>query len=74
MDRLIGIRLWDNKRENLENKTEQEVTMEESSKEGSGPRGAVLPDMMIMISSGIETRTNGIFRTMFDLSFSNTTF
>ncbi|GFS66040.1 hypothetical protein TNCV_2510491 [Trichonephila clavipes] len=42
------LKLWDNKRENLENKSKQEVIMEESSKECTGPRGAVLPDMMMM--------------------------
>ncbi|GFT28123.1 hypothetical protein TNCV_645061 [Trichonephila clavipes] len=36
MDRLGGIRFWDYKRENLDNEGEQEVTMEESSKEGTG--------------------------------------
>ncbi|GFW95993.1 hypothetical protein TNCV_4174201 [Trichonephila clavipes] len=35
MGRLSGI--WDYKRENLENKSKQEVIMEESSKEGTGP-------------------------------------
>ncbi|GFS76493.1 hypothetical protein TNCV_1621141 [Trichonephila clavipes] len=44
--RLSGIILWDSKRENLENKRKQEV-MEESSKEGTGLGGAVLPDMMM---------------------------
>ncbi|GFU32963.1 hypothetical protein TNCV_4155511 [Trichonephila clavipes] len=56
MDNLSGIRLWDYKRESSENGNEQEVTPEESSKEGTSPRGAVLPDMMIiirMINNGI---------------------
>ncbi|GFW51934.1 hypothetical protein TNCV_1188651 [Trichonephila clavipes] len=48
MGRLSGIRLWEYNRENLENKSKQEVIMEESSKEGTEPRGAVLPDMMPM--------------------------
>ncbi|GFX78597.1 transposable element Tcb1 transposase [Trichonephila clavipes] len=39
MCRLSRIRLWDYKRENLDNKSKQEVIMEESSKEGTGPRG-----------------------------------
>ncbi|GFW42878.1 hypothetical protein TNCV_734111 [Trichonephila clavipes] len=47
MDRFSGIRLWDYKQENLENKSEQEVNMEESSKDS---RGDVLPDIMRMIS------------------------
>ncbi|GFY13072.1 hypothetical protein TNCV_666341 [Trichonephila clavipes] len=50
MGRLSGIRLWDYKRENLENKSKQEVFMEESSKEGTSPRGAVLPDMMMRMN------------------------
>ncbi|GFS60461.1 hypothetical protein TNCV_947081 [Trichonephila clavipes] len=41
MGGLIGTRLWDYKRANLENKSKQEVIMEEFSKEGAGPRGAV---------------------------------
>ncbi|GFX97003.1 putative DD41D transposase [Trichonephila clavipes] len=46
--RLSRNRLRDYKRENLENKGKQEVIIEESSKEGTGLRGAVLPDMMVM--------------------------
>ncbi|GFX16161.1 hypothetical protein TNCV_4704171 [Trichonephila clavipes] len=37
MGRLNGIRLLDYKRENLENKNKQEIIVEESSKEGTGP-------------------------------------
>ncbi|GFY09671.1 hypothetical protein TNCV_381651 [Trichonephila clavipes] len=48
MHRLSGIRLWDYKPENLESKSKQEVIMEGSSKKGNGPRGAILPDMMIV--------------------------
>ncbi|GFV06710.1 hypothetical protein TNCV_1611231 [Trichonephila clavipes] len=33
--------LWDYKQENLENKSKKRVIMEESSNEGTGPRGAV---------------------------------
>ncbi|GFW05758.1 hypothetical protein TNCV_4627671 [Trichonephila clavipes] len=50
MGRHRGIRLWDDKREILENKSEQEVIMEESSKEGTGQRGDVLPNMMMMMT------------------------
>ncbi|GFW47608.1 hypothetical protein TNCV_583201 [Trichonephila clavipes] len=33
MGRMSGIRLWDYKRENVENKSKQDIIMEESSKE-----------------------------------------
>ncbi|GFX54098.1 hypothetical protein TNCV_2337341 [Trichonephila clavipes] len=46
--RLSGIKLWDYKRENFENKNKQEVIMEESSKEGTGPRRDVLLGLMMM--------------------------
>ncbi|GFT14385.1 hypothetical protein TNCV_4003761 [Trichonephila clavipes] len=49
MGRLSGIKIWDYKRENLENKGKQEVNVEESSK-GTGLRGPVLPDMMKIIT------------------------
>ncbi|GFW68473.1 hypothetical protein TNCV_3300151 [Trichonephila clavipes] len=29
------------------------VTVEETSKEGTGPRGALLPDMMMILSTGV---------------------
>ncbi|GFW51944.1 uncharacterized protein TNCV_1188751 [Trichonephila clavipes] len=48
MGRLSGNRLWDYNRKNLENKSKQGVIMEESSKQGTEPREAVLPDMMMM--------------------------
>ncbi|GFV37241.1 hypothetical protein TNCV_92141 [Trichonephila clavipes] len=44
MDSLSGIRLGDNKRENLENGSEQDVTLEESSKESIGQRLARCDD------------------------------
>ncbi|GFW91483.1 hypothetical protein TNCV_3376471 [Trichonephila clavipes] len=47
---VSGIKLWDYERDNLENKSKQEVIVEESSKEGSVPRGAVLPDKMMIYS------------------------
>ncbi|GFX65064.1 hypothetical protein TNCV_452021 [Trichonephila clavipes] len=46
ISRFSGIRIWDYKKENLENKNKQELIMEESSKKGTGPRRAVLPDTM----------------------------
>ncbi|GFU70003.1 hypothetical protein TNCV_2984301 [Trichonephila clavipes] len=49
--KLSEIRLRDYKRENLENKGKHEIIMEESSTEGTGPRGAVLPDMMMGLGS-----------------------
>ncbi|GFX55144.1 hypothetical protein TNCV_1156051 [Trichonephila clavipes] len=52
MDRLSGIRLKDYKRQNLEN--EEEATLEESSKNGIDPRGAVLPDLMMMMNKAIN--------------------
>ncbi|GFU70375.1 hypothetical protein TNCV_2916381 [Trichonephila clavipes] len=48
--RLSGIRLWEYKRENSKNKSKQEIIMEEPSKEGPSPRGAVLPDMISSIN------------------------
>ncbi|GFY12703.1 hypothetical protein TNCV_2448941 [Trichonephila clavipes] len=49
MGRLRGIRVWDYKREKLgEQKYTRSLIMEESSKEGTDPPGAALPDMMIM--------------------------
>ncbi|GFT40259.1 hypothetical protein TNCV_627601 [Trichonephila clavipes] len=47
MGRLSGIRFWNYKRENVENKSKQE----ESSKEGTGLREVVLPDIMMMMMS-----------------------
>ncbi|GFX04113.1 hypothetical protein TNCV_3972621 [Trichonephila clavipes] len=55
--RLSGIGLGDYKQENLENKSKQDVIMEESSKEGTGPRGAVSPDIMMMMVA--ERRKDG---------------
>ncbi|GFV00226.1 hypothetical protein TNCV_3322771 [Trichonephila clavipes] len=49
MGRLSGIRFWDYKRETFENKSKQEVIMEEYSKESTGPPRAILPDMIIII-------------------------
>ncbi|GFU33952.1 transposable element Tc1 transposase [Trichonephila clavipes] len=46
MGGLSSIRLRNYKREILENKSKLEVIMEESSKEGTGPGGVVLPDII----------------------------
>ncbi|GFW46017.1 hypothetical protein TNCV_3276351 [Trichonephila clavipes] len=51
MGRLRGIRLWDYKRENLEDKSRQEIIVEESAKEGTDPRRIVLPDMMTTVGT-----------------------
>ncbi|GFY05610.1 hypothetical protein TNCV_4402771 [Trichonephila clavipes] len=47
MDKFSGIRIWDYKKEYLENESVQEIYMEEFSKEGTSPQRTVLPDMMI---------------------------
>ncbi|GFX68587.1 hypothetical protein TNCV_1800001 [Trichonephila clavipes] len=47
-DRLSGIRLWDYKRENLEYEGRQDASEEKSSKEATGPRGSILPDMTMI--------------------------
>ncbi|GFT80291.1 hypothetical protein TNCV_1189631 [Trichonephila clavipes] len=48
-ERLSRIQFCDYKRESLYNEGEQEVTLEESSKESIDPRGVVLPDIMKMM-------------------------